>query len=216
MKVGTDAVLLGAWCDLADAKSILDIGTGSGIIALMMAQRSRRDALIDAVEILQNDAEQATQNVKDSPWPTKVSVTCGRIQDYTSDNGYDLIVCNPPFFSKSLLPPDSSRTTARHDMSLSQPDFLLSVLKLLRPSGTLSLILPPEESEVFRHEAAKMELHLKQLTRFHSRSGKSQERSLMSFTKVHGPLTEDTLILYEEGQKKTAAYQQLTSSFYLD
>ena len=72
MKVGTDAVLLGAWCDLADAKSILDIGTGSGIIALMTAQRSRRDALIDAVEILQNDAEQATQNVKDSPWPTKV------------------------------------------------------------------------------------------------------------------------------------------------
>ena len=98
MKVGTDAVLLGAWSDVGQSKTILDIGSGSGIISLMMAQRSNPDTRIDAVELLKDDAHQSVENIVNSPWPDKISVTNSDIQAFTPPIKYNLIVCNPPFF----------------------------------------------------------------------------------------------------------------------
>src|SRR3954468_22106190 len=115
MKVGTDAVLLGAWADVSDSKSILDIGTGCGVIALMLAQRNG-GATIDAVEIDEASAIQAKENFERSPW--KLNVFNTSIQEFAHPP-YDLIVSNPPFFSESLLPPTTKRQLARHTKSLS-------------------------------------------------------------------------------------------------
>jgi tRNA1Val (adenine37-N6)-methyltransferase len=106
MKVGTDAVLLGAWCPVGNANRILDIGTGSGVIALMLAQRSVAGAHIDAVELNTDDAQQAQANVQGSAWPSKVRVIHSAIQDHRPDAAYGLVVTNPPYFSNSLLPPE--------------------------------------------------------------------------------------------------------------
>src|SRR6266850_1577807 len=131
MKVGTDAVLLGAWAGAAGAKTILDIGTGSGIIALMLAQRTPSYARIDAVEIEQSDFLQASENAQNSPWPEKIIVHHTSIQEYQTDSQYDLIICNPPYFINSLLPPSPFRKQARHAALLPNRDLLTAVKRLL-------------------------------------------------------------------------------------
>jgi len=214
MKVGTDAVLLGAWCDVAGAKRILDIGTGSGLIALMLAQRSGVSTSIDAVEITADDAGQAIENIRQSPWPGKVRVIHQRIQDFIADP-YDLIVCNPPYFSRSLLSPDHERSRARHGLTLSHDELISAARRLLMPHGQFSIVLPTREGEQFMQDAEASGLYLQRLTRFHSRKEKSQERSLSSFGLKKSAIKEETLVLYEVGSVKSAAYQELTSDFYL-
>src|SRR5690349_21731423 len=118
MKVGTDAVLLAAWAHLDKAARVLDIGTGSGVIALIAAQRTPDHCLIDAVEIQDADCEQATANVADSPWSKRVSIIHTDIQHFHPASLYDVILCNPPYFINSLRPPAPGRTTARHTVSL--------------------------------------------------------------------------------------------------
>lgn len=214
MKVGTDAVLLGAWCNTLHAKRILDIGTGSGVIALMLAQRSDVETQIDAVEINADDATQARDNVSQSPWSERVQVIHGRIQDLVA-NPYDLIVCNPPYFSQSLLPPDEGRTRVRHSTMLPHDELIAAVSRLLKPAGQFSLILPTKEAELFRDEAEQAGFNLQKLTRFHARKEKPQERSLMTLGYDKMIMKEDTLVLYEDGPTQSAAYQKLTGEFYL-
>lgn len=214
MKVGTDAVLLGAWCEVGYAKRILDIGTGSGVIALMLAQRTQAGTQIDAVEIHADDAAQAKENVLQSSWADRIQIVHQRIQDYVAVP-YDLIVCNPPFFFQSLLPPDAQRKRVRHETTLGHGELIVTVDRLLKPDGRFSLILPTKEAELFIREAEPKDLHLQKLTRFHSRREKPQERSLMTFIRNKPETTEDRLVLYEEGQIKSKAYQQLTEDFYL-
>lgn len=215
LKVGTDAVLVGAWCNAENALRILDIGTGSGVIALMIAQRTSPDACIDAVEINVNDANQARANVMNSPWPGKIAVHALPIQEFSSSGLYDLIVCNPPFFSQSLHPPETNRAIARHDAQLTQRELLAAVDRLLAPHGTFSVILPADGAEKFIGEAVRNELHLTKHTRFFTRRHKPQERSLMSFAKAAFPFEEDSLLLYDEGDRKSQEYTQLTGEFYL-
>ena len=142
MKIGTDAVLLGAWTRVAGAKTMLDIGTGSGILALMLAQRASPEARIDALEIAQPDFLQANENARHSPWPEKIKVHPTSIQAYRTKTKYDLIVCNPPYFINSLLPASPSRKLARHTTSLSNSD-LLSAVKRLLSDQAHSLLFSP-------------------------------------------------------------------------
>lgn len=214
MKVGTDAVLLGAWCPAERATRMLDIGTGSGVIALMLAQRSGPAAQIDAVELHERDCRQATENVKNSPWPGKVQVIHARIQDFQA-TPYDLIVCNPPFFTQSLLPPDPRRAQVRHDSELNTPDLLQAVRRLLRPEGLFSLIVPAQGSAEFIQEATTAGFHLHRHTHFHTRKHKIAERSLLTLGLTPGTPLRDNLLLYEEGDQKSAAYLGLTGDFYL-
>src|SRR5262245_47431299 len=130
MKVGTDAVLLGAWADVASAKKILDIGAGTGVITLMAAQRNQ-NAEVVAVEIQLPDFEELFENVRQSPWHNRIHVCHSSIQDYKSEIQFDCIICNPPFFSKSLLPPVESRQKTRHNVTLTQKDLVESVKRLL-------------------------------------------------------------------------------------
>lgn len=215
MKVGTDAVLLGAWANIENAKRILDVGTGSGVIALMLAQRSIEYSVIDAIDIGAADAEQARKNVLHSPWPKKVVVYERRLQEFDTDEKYDLIVSNPPYFVNSLQPPSMERTKARHANELTFDELITHSLRLLNSNGKLSVILPVVEGEVFTSIAIKNGLHLVRETAFYSREEKPQERWLLEFSTEPQKKISDTLILYDVAGEKSAAYRELTGEFYL-
>jgi tRNA1Val (adenine37-N6)-methyltransferase len=217
MKVGTDAVLLGAWVEVgADVKRILDVGTGCGVIALMMAQRSGFDARIDAVETDESSVLQARENVRQSPWPDKVQIHHTPVQVFNSKT-YDLVVSNPPYFSKSLLPPASGRKAARHTETLSFAELIENAKRLLSPKGTLAVILPVAEGSHFRDLATSFQLHCHRSAAFFSRRGKPQERWLLefSFPGVMPAREPETIVLYEYGDQWTSEYSRLTGDFYL-
>lgn len=215
-KVGTDAVLLGAWVHLSQAdKSILDIGTGSGVIALMLAQRTAHDARIDAVEIGGPDAEQARENVLASPWKEKISVHHLPLQEYRPQEKYDLIVTNPPYFVKSHEPPDAQRSQARHTHHLPFEDLLGNTVRLLSKQGRFALILPHVEGLHFLTLARRYKLFPVRKTTFRSRISKAVERLLIELA-FEGPLQADAeIILYAEGENWSEEYRELTRDFYL-
>ena len=215
MKVGTDGVLLGAWVTVPDAGAILDIGTGSGVIAIMLAQRTNESVKIDAVEIVPQDAEQARENVASAPWKQRIAVHTMSIQQYQPATKYDLIVCNPPYFINSLTPPDPGRKTARHASSLTQNDLLLAAKSLLTTHGRLSVILPYTEGNLFMHLAASSDLHCIRQAQFKTRKNKPVERLLLEFSFVNQPLATEEIVLYEEREEYTAQYRHLTGAFYL-
>jgi tRNA1Val (adenine37-N6)-methyltransferase len=216
MKVGTDGVLLGAWADCENAKTILDIGTGTGLIALMLAQRSL--AHIDAIEIDQSASEQASENVTKSPWESRISVLNISLQQFTEqiDKKYDLIVSNPPFFQNSLYAPDQNRTNARHNASLEYEDILDASLKLLSNNGMLSLILPYLEGTMFIVKAAGKGLYCVRQTNVLPNPGKTPKRLLLEFTKIKKPLVEQEIIIeLNKRHEYSDAYKNLTRDFYL-
>jgi tRNA1Val (adenine37-N6)-methyltransferase len=127
-KIGTDGVLLGAWADVSNVQYILDVGTGTGVIALMMAQRTAGSVLIDAVEIEKEDSEQALQNVLQSPWASRIGVHHTAIQNFSPSRQYDLVISNPPYFVNSWKPPEKKRSQARHTHELSFDELLTAAL----------------------------------------------------------------------------------------
>ncbi|MCK4663910.1 MAG: methyltransferase, partial [Bacteroidales bacterium] len=159
MKIGTDSVLIGTWADCINLKNILDIGTGTGIIALMMAQRS--DALITAIEIDHESYKQAKENVLNSAWTEQIFVKHISLQEFTENNTekFDLIITNPPYFKNSFKPPDISRKIARHNDLLSFEELVYCVSKLISENGFFSLIIPYTESDNFINIANKHNLH---------------------------------------------------------
>ncbi|MFW6202987.1 MAG: tRNA1(Val) (adenine(37)-N6)-methyltransferase [Marinilabilia sp.] len=157
MKVGTDGVLLGAWTPLTDLPDrILDVGTGTGLVALMLAQR-HPSAMIDAVEIDSQSCLDARWNFEHSPWKYRLTLFEMSFQDFSKTAGspYDLIVCNPPFFFRSIKNTCRRKTVARHDDALDYQELLHGSRQLLHPGGQLSLILPAEGHETFRGMAAR-------------------------------------------------------------
>src|ERR1700752_3281199 len=159
-KVGTDAVLIGAWAQVEKAKSILDIGTGTGIIALMMAQKSQ--AHIDAIDIEQSSYKQACENVKHASWQERISVQQISLQDYVKscEKKFDIIITTPPYFVDSFKAPDEERSHARHNDTLPFADLIDGVKHLLEPNGKFYIILPTKEAGDFKHLAEKKGLHL--------------------------------------------------------
>ena len=150
MKVGTDGVLLGAWAP--GGKRILDIGSGTGLISLMMAQRCQ-EAQVIGVDLDAEACDEARENVAASPFADRVSIACCRLQDYESAEKFDAIVSNPPFFLNSLKNPDSKRSMARHADSLPFRDLFLGVKRLLSEEGVFSAIVPSEVLDAFTSEA---------------------------------------------------------------
>jgi tRNA1Val (adenine37-N6)-methyltransferase len=180
MKVGTDGVLLGAWMPLSNAQHMLDIGTGTGLIALMAAQR-HANLHITAIEIDRSSAEQAAENVQESPWKDRIKVIRTDFKDYRSDIRFDTIVSNPPFFPRSLTCPDASRSQARHDISLSYSDLLQGVDARLTVEGTFSVILPTDYLNEFINEAASHNLFPMKRCYVVTIPGRTSKRTLLAF-----------------------------------
>ncbi len=216
MKVGTDAVLLGSWVNSSNAKTILDIGTGTGIIALMLAQKS--GARIDAIDIDLNAYIQATENINNCQWKDHIEVHHISLQQFAkeSDHKYDLIVSNPPYFIDSSKASEESRTNARHTDQLPFNELLDGVLKLLNPTGKFYVILPTKESEQFREEAEKHKFFLTKLTRVITRTDKPEKRLMMRFEFIQRAFSESSITIEkDERHSYTDEYKELTKDYYL-
>ena len=219
MKVGTDAVLLGAWAKTYGVRRILDIGTGTGVIALMLAQKC--GASLDAIEIDEVSCEEARDNVKNSPWSDRIRVHHISLQDFSrmQDERYELIVSNPPYFNDSLPATEESRTKARHTVLLPFSDLVEGASKLLAREGKFCVILPPREGEKFRELAAAKGLHLTRITRVKTTPEKPEKRWLMQFAFTPKPqVSESTLVIEKDNlnaQHYTEEYRELTKEYYL-
>jgi tRNA1Val (adenine37-N6)-methyltransferase len=216
MKVGTDAVLLGAWINVDRAKRILDIGTGSGVIAVMIAQRTSDDVLVDAIDYNEEDYAQATENFAASPWSQKLKAHLSSVQQFNPNYQYDLIVSNQPYFSNSLEPPDVKRRNVRHTSTLSFDDLLTSTIRLLTPKGRANFILPTAEGEDLISKATSKDFYCTRKTSFRSKAHKPVERLLLEFSKKNESTNESTIILYDKGNLPSEEYRSLTSDFYLN
>jgi tRNA1Val (adenine37-N6)-methyltransferase len=217
MKVGTDAVLLGAWVDPKNSKRILDIGTGTGIIALMLAQKSK--AVLDALDVDENACAQALENAGNCPWRERIHVIHNSVQNYSDDTEekYDLIVSNPPFFEHSTKSPQQKRTMARHTDLLAYEELLESVMKLLDKKGRFCIILPAKEGEHFRDMAERHKFYLTKMMRVRSRADKATDkRLLMQFEWERKSFSESSLTI-EKGERHdyTDEYKELTKDYYL-
>lgn len=214
MKVGTDSVLLGTWTDVGNAQKILDIGTGSALLALMFAQRTRDDATITGVELLEADARQATENAQRSPWQHRITIHHAAIQQFESSSPFDLIVTNPPFFHQRLPSPSARRSAARHTGMLTFIELLAAVDRLLAPQGTFALILPLAEGKQFHALANARGFFCYRYCNVTPHPGKARHRILMQFSRTIKPCEITDLVL-QDGPFRSAAFGQLTADFYL-
>lgn len=213
MKVGTDGVLIGAWADCSEAKRILDIGTGTGVIALQMAQRNS-EAEIFAVEIDEVAARRARANFDSSPWSNRLQVECCAVQELQVVEPFDLIVSNPPYFVDSLLPPDERRSVARHTRDLTFDELDKAVCRLLAENGRFALILPITEFEKYLSQS-----HLSLLRRCDvcPNEGGAVKRVMGEFAKRNeGDILRENISI-ELGRRGeySEAYRALTKDFYL-
>lgn len=221
MKVGTDGVLLGAWAESgASTKSddihILDVGTGSGLIALMMAQRYAK-AVIDAIDIDSDSVSQATENFTNSPWSNRLTCKQIAVQELSGrEHYYDAIVSNPPYFNNSLKNPDKQRQTARHTDTLSYKELLQACERLLKAEGVLSLILPAETEKDFIDLANQSGFSPTRLVHVYSKPGKPMKRILIALMKRNDlPLEQSHFYIESESSPRSDEYAALTKDFYL-
>lgn len=217
MKVGTDGVLLGAWADCSSSQNILDIGTGTGLIALMLAQRSPK-AIIHAVEIDEESSTQAMENILSSPFSEQIKIYNTSIQSFSNEatETFDLIVSNPPYFENNLKCPSENRSLARHTDALSFEELIDCALHLLAPNGKFCVILPTEEAIRFSLLAQQKGLFLSHQTKVFPLVEKEEKRRLLCFSQENVPTTEDSLIIELERHIYTEEFKMLTKDFYLD
>jgi len=216
MKVGTDSVLLGSWANFKNAKHILDIGTGTGILALMAAQKS--NAIIDAVEIDYDSYLEALENINNSNWRNRVFVHNISFQEFVkkSKRKYNIIICNPPYFINSLKSPDSNRNIARHNNFLQLSDLITGVSTLLSYSGFFYIILPYETGCSFISEALKNKLFCKKKVYIKPKNTSKIKRLLLEFHKKESIIDEKILVIEkEERHHYTDEFKELTKDFYL-
>jgi len=215
MRVGTDAVLLGAWASPRPAHTILDTGTGCGVISLMLAQQS--DAGIDAIELDKESAIQAKYNFEQSPWNTRLNIFHSSLQDFTRtcNKRYDLILTNPPFFRNSLKSPDPLRNLARHSVSLTPQELLDCVKKLLTDQGRFLLILPGTEGQKFSILAEESGMFIQKQLNIRPKPGKPVNRGLFSYgLQLKGKPETTELTLRKNDKEYTTEYLELTAPYY--
>lgn len=216
MKVGTDGVLLGAWCSCEGHRNILDVGCGSGVIATMVAQREE-EAIITGVEMDIDAAEQSRINFLRSPWSDRLHIENQTFQMFADNKReFDLIVSNPPYFIESLKSDNEPRMAARHTEQLSQEDLLEGVIKLLAKDGVFSAIFPYTEANIFVAKAALSGLYCIRRMDVRGRREKPIKRVLLEFSRVKGEVQNEELII-EEGARGeySSKYVELTKDFYI-
>lgn len=214
MKVGTDGVLLGSWAN--GGKRILDIGTGTGLIALMMAQRYT-DAIIDAVEIDHDAALQAYENVSNTEFANRIKIVETAIQHHSTQDKYNAIVSNPPFFIDSLLNPNAQRSTARHACALKYCELFATVKALLDTDGEFSAIIPTECLQTFIAEAYKAGLAMSRQCVVRTTPRKQPKRHLVAFHHADYKCEREMeeVCLQDIDGSRSEWYAQLTADFYI-
>lgn len=215
MKVGTDGVLLGSWAN--GGEHILDIGTGTGLLALMMAQRFEK-SLIDAIEIEENAYQQAVQNVAKSVFKSKINIIHSSLQNFAKSNinQYDSIICNPPYFVNSLKNNKKSKTIARHNDTLPFNELISLAYKLLKTEGTLSLVLPVNIFPLIETEAVIYRFFLNRKISIKTTEKKQPKRVLVEYKKEPTQIETSTEYLLNQNGEKSIWYQQLTNIFYIN
>ena len=220
MKVGTDSVLLGAWANINEQKEAcaLDVGAGSGILSIMLAQRFVNIS-IDGVEVDEQAFRQAQENVDLCPWKDRIRLYNQPFQEFASKhkNLYNLIISNPPYFIQSLASPNRQRNLARHSHALSQDDLLKGVLTALKPDGRFAVVFPTNEGLSFIQKAKKAELFCIRKTSVRANSQKQAKRLLLEFSHTKSKVEEaelciDTGIRHQYSNE----YIGLTKDFYLN
>ncbi|CAM1370716.1 tRNA1(Val) (adenine(37)-N6)-methyltransferase [Tenacibaculum sediminilitoris] len=220
MKIGTDGVLLGAWCNLGEfPDTILDVGSGTGVISLMLAQRS--DAMtIDAVEIDENAYEQTVENFEQSDWGDRLFCYNASFLEFAEEMAeeeeqYDVIVSNPPFYTDNYETEDKARNKARFTSSLSFEELLKGVSKILSDNGKFSTIIPFKEEEGFIDLAKNYNLQVNRVCRVKGTPDTEIKRSLLELSFVETPIQEEELVIEIKRHQYTDAYINLTKDFYL-
>ncbi len=220
MKVGTDGVLLGAWCSIEEySDTILDVGSGTGLISLMIAQRS--DAMtIDAVELDENAYEQTVENFEQSDWGDRLYCYNASFQEFANEiaeeeETYDLIVSNPPFYTDDFETKNKARNKARFTSSLSFEELIVGVSIILSKKGIFSIIIPFKEETLFTNLAEENFLFLNRVCRVKGNENTEYKRSLLEFSFEKRELKEESLIIEIERHQYTDDYKNLTKNFYL-
>lgn len=214
-KVGTDGVLLGATADTDGVNRILDIGAGTGLISLMLAQRCQ--AQITAIEPDKDSFEQACMNIANSKWQKRINILNSALQDFNSENlQFDLIVSNPPYFRNSLKNPDPAKAASRHDLSLTVNELLKGVTRLLTEDGKLQVIMPYNEGNIFITEASFYGLFCIKIIKIKPLPASVVRRLILTFSRTRQEVVQQSLTI-ESGTRHdfTNEYKNLTKDFYL-
>ena len=217
MKVGTDGVLLGAWTPITNHPiSVLDIGAGTGLIALMLAQRTPADQ-IDALEIDENAYEQAVDNFESSPWTDRLFCYHAGLDEFMDEpeDEYDIIVSNPPFYTEDYVSGTESRDQARFESSMPFCDLIEAADLLLSENGIFSVIIPFKEEQNFVALALEFELYPFKITRVKGTPTSEIKRSLMAFSRQIKDVVADELVIEITRHNYTPEYIALTKDFYL-
>lgn len=214
MKVGTDGVALGAWAPVTGMRRILDIGTGTGLIALMLAQRSAADCQIVAVELDPEAAAQAAENVASSPWSGRIEVVTAAIQQLDAEP-FDLIVSNPPFFQHGQILPSASRQQARHTSSLNHEELLEHGLRLLAPNGRIALVLPIAAAERVIVLAEQLGLGVELAQRLIPTPQKEPNRFLLLLSRGNDHSFDDDIVICSGEGSYSDIYGEMVRDFYL-
>lgn len=217
MKVGTDGVLLGAWVQVDNENTILDVGTGTGLIALMLAQKTK--AKIFGVEIEINAALEAKENIFKSPWGTRIEIINDSFQNYikSAEHKFDLIISNPPFFIQDKKPVNTNVAVAKHSDLLPLKDLIEGSIYLLNKPGKLALILPVLQAQKAINMAEINGLFLTRITEVKPTPSKEPNRLLIEFSSVNKVLDSASLTIYDNlTTNYSSQYKELTQDFYLN
>ena len=217
MKIGTDAILLARWVEVSENDEVLDIGTGCGLIPLMLAQKGIKNA--DAVEIDRDSYEEAAQNFSNSAWNSRLFAINDDVKHYSEicTKKYDLIVSNPPFFFGDNIPDKVKNSLARHTNTLSYNDFLTSVKMLLKPEGRFALVLPARESKTFLKDAENQGFYLQKEMKIVPIEGKESNRINMQLVVNQvDNIKSETFILRYQDHSFTKEYKDFLKEYYLD
>ncbi|MGB0404253.1 MAG: tRNA1(Val) (adenine(37)-N6)-methyltransferase [Salibacteraceae bacterium] len=214
-KVGTDGVLIGSWAKCTETNgSILDIGTGTGLISLMLAQRFP-SCKITAIEINSDAASQAKSNFEASPWKDRIQLIHSKFQECEFPNQFDLIVCNPPFFSNSQKGEQYGKNLARHEVELNLNDLIFNSKRLLQEKGNLSLVIPFDRLKELEQLVAVNKLNITRKCEVSPKPSTPPKRVLLEISKKQSNLKSSSLVLELERHKYSVEYNRLTKDFYL-
>jgi tRNA1Val (adenine37-N6)-methyltransferase len=215
MKVGTDGVLLGAWTSVGNTSRILDVGTGTGLIALMLAQRC--NAVIDAIEIDKEASLEAAYNFNQSAWNERLKVFHEDFLQYSvpTEEKYDLIVSNPPFFINSLKTPDERLAVAKHNVNMSIAQLLNKSSSLLKADGRIALIFPYEDFDYVKESARLAGYYVKKRTDVYAKPSKSPVRTLIEFSLIPLFPVTDHLAIRDANDDFSETFRKMTAPYYL-